>query len=101
MCWMQQLIISKQVEKGEKADLKEKYPEVEQDWKSWCTVALKDTLLKYPLKFNNEKDIENYIDAFFMYHTKEYGKYLNNVAMYVNEYYRDYPFVLKFMKTQL
>ena len=78
-----------------------KYPEQEQDWKVWCTVALKDHFLKYPLKFNNEKDIENYIDAFFKYHTDEYEKYLKNVAMYTTEYYRDYPFVMKFMKTQL
>ena len=77
------------------------YTEIEQDWKSWCTVAIKDIFLKDSLKINNEKDIENLIDAFMLYYNEKYKTYLNNVAIYVNEYFRDYPFVSTFVKKEL
>jgi hypothetical protein len=74
------------------------HPQVDSDWKTWCAVAIKDIFLKYPLKINNEKDIENLIDAFMKFYNENYEIYLNNVAMFVNEYYRDYPFVDKYIK---
>ena len=77
------------------------HPQIESDWKTWCTVAIKDILLEHPLKINNEKDIEEIIDAFMKYYEENYESYLNNIALYTNEYYRDYPFVGKFIKTRL
>ena len=81
--------------------IKEKYSEIEQDWKIWCTIAIKDIFLKDSLMINNEKDIEKLIDAFMLYYNEKYEKYLNNVAIYVNEYFRDYPFVSTFINKEL
>lgn len=81
--------------------IKKNYPDIEQDWKAWCTVAIKDIFLKDSLKINNEKDIENIIDAFMLYYNEKYSDYLNNVASYVTEYFRDYPFVSTFVNKEL
>ena len=81
--------------------IKGNYSDIERDWKVWCTIAIKDIFLSDSLKINNEKDIENIIDAFMLNYKKNYSGYINNTTMFVNEYFRDYPFVLRFIKTKL
>lgn len=62
--------------------VRDKYPELNTDWKTWSIVAVKEL---YDL-INNENDIINLIDEFVWYYKKEYDNYKNQVSNNLSEY---------------
>lgn len=75
--------------------IKEKYNNLTIDWKSWCTLLVKEQYFNKKLK--SEKDIKETIDNFVEHWIKEYNEYCNNLGMYTSEYDRDRGFVYEYM----
>jgi len=76
--------------------IKEKYPDVSSEWKAWTMILIKKLHSQDMLK--TEDDIFNNIKGFLKYKEDKYDIYLNNVGMYVNEYYRDCYFIDQYIK---
>lgn len=77
--------------------LEEKYKDETADWKSWCVVMIKRLFDRE--KLVEKDDIFKHIDQFVEYKKSEYDKYVSNIALYSDEYYRDSPFIDKYIKT--
>lgn len=77
--------------------VKEKYPNEIKDWKAWSMIVL--TRLFDNGKIIYVEDIETAINSFFVYLKQEYDNYIQNLGIYVSEYYRDLSFVSKYLKT--
>jgi len=77
--------------------LEEKHKDETADWKSWCVLLIKKLFDKEILV--EKEDIFKHIDQFLEYKKSEYDKYVSNIAMYSDEFYRDSPFVDKYIKT--
>ena len=75
--------------------IKDKHNDLTIDWKSWCTLLIKEQYFNKKLK--SEKDIKEIIDDFIVYWIKEYDEYCNNLGMYSSEYDRDRGFVYEYM----
>lgn len=75
------------------------YKDLSSDWKTWCTILIKRLFEQEKLR--TKKDILKQIDDFLMYKKKEYEKYIDNIALYSNEYHRDAPFIDKYLKQLL
>jgi len=73
--------------------VKENYNNIDKDWKVWSIVYLKNQFLNN--RIIEELDIIETIDNFFTYYKTNYKNYINDLAMYVSEYDRDYGFMLK------
>lgn len=67
------------------------------DWKAWLIIVLKK--LQEKNKLNSKKDIINHIDNFVKFKKENYDNYVIDIAMFTNEYHRDYPFIVKYLKT--
>jgi len=76
--------------------LEEKYKEETPDWKSWCVVLVKRLFDQENLK--SKEDILQHIDQFLEHKKSEYEKYVSNIAMYSDEYYRDCYFIDHYIK---
>jgi len=74
----------------------EKHKEETADWKAWCVVLIKR--LFEADKLTSKEDVFNHIDQFLAHKKSEYENYVSNIAMYSDEYYRDSPFVEKYIK---
>jgi len=79
--------------------VKEKYNNIDINWQQWSIVCLKDLQLKGKIK--TETDINIIIDDFIEYYQNNYNDYINNMGMYVNEYYRDCGFVHAFIEKKI
>jgi len=73
-----------------------RHKELELDWKSWCMVMIKRLFDQN--KLDTKEDILKHIDQFIEYKKTEYDKYVSNIAIYSDEYYRDTIFVNKYIK---
>ena len=66
-------------------------------WKAWLMLMLRklqrQDLLKTP------DDIYINIEKFVQIIDNEYDAYVTDIAIFTDEYHRDYPFMLKFLKT--
>lgn len=76
--------------------IKEKYPELNQDAKTWAVYVLK-LLLRY---LKNEADIKSVIDEFITYYQAEYANYGNDIVLSASQYDRDYNFVYNYAATR-
>ena len=76
--------------------LQEKHKEETADWKTWCVVVVKN--LFDLQKIETKEDVFNTIEEFLKHKESEYEKYVSNIALYSDEYYRDSPFVDKYIK---
>jgi hypothetical protein len=79
--------------------IKGKYNELETKWKQWSVVCLKDFQINGVLK--GEEDVFKFIDEFVEYCRIHYQLYVDDIALFSNEYERDRVFVQAFinMKT--
>jgi len=76
--------------------LEEKHKEETPSWKAWSVVAIKRL---FDLeKLESKEDVFKHIDEFLEYKKSEYEKYVSNIALYSDEYYRDSPFIDKYVK---
>lgn len=75
--------------------IKEKYYDLEPDWKSWSIVYIKNKYMKG--KINKESDIPELIDEFIKHYKNEYSDYIQHIGMSASEFDRDYGFVCKFI----
>ena len=73
-----------------------KHKEEEKDWKAWCAVLTKVLFEKELIK--TQDDVFKHIDGFFEYKKSEYEKYVSNIGLYSDEYYRDRPFINQYIK---
>ena len=76
--------------------LVEKHKDESPTWKAWCVVVVKRLFDHEKLK--SKEDIFQHIDQFLKYKKSEYEKYVSNIALYSDEYYRDSPFIDKYVK---
>lgn len=67
------------------------------DWKAWMMLMLRKLQRQDLLKTTDE--IYIHIEKFVDFIDKEYNTYVTDVAMFADEYHRDYTFMLKFLKT--
>ena len=74
--------------------IKEKYPNLELDWKAWLIVYLKNVYLKGKIK--KESEIPEFIDKFIKEYEDNYVKYIDSLGMFASEFDRDYAFVKKY-----
>jgi hypothetical protein len=72
------------------------HKELELDWKSWCVVMIKRLFDQN--KLDTKEDIFKHIDQFIEHKKTEYKKYVDNIALYSDEYYRDSPFINRYIK---
>lgn len=76
--------------------IKQEYNDYSPHWKSWAIITIKKLFEKN--KINKKIDIIEFINKFFDYKKKEYDNYIDNIGSYSNEYFRDYYFIIKFIK---
>jgi len=74
--------------------IKEKYADIELDWKIWAIVYLKNKYLKG--KISKESEIPESIDDFIIHYKNEYKEYIDKLGMSASDFDRDYGFVSKF-----
>jgi hypothetical protein len=74
----------------------QKHKEETSDWKTWCGVLIKRLFEREIVK--TKEDIFKHIDQFLEYKKKEYKKYVENIALYSDEYHRDNPFIEQYIK---
>jgi hypothetical protein len=75
--------------------VKEKYQDLELDWKAWSIVYLKHKYLRGKIK--KESDIPNLIDDFIKYYKDKYKSYVDNLGMSTSDFDRDYGFVCAYI----
>ena len=66
------------------------------EWKAWGVVLIK-RLFEIE-KVKTKKEVFEQIDKFYEHKKSEYEKYVSNIAMYSDEYWRDVYFVDKYVK---
>ena len=66
------------------------------EWKTWGVVLIKKLFQKE--KITTREEVYQNIDKFYEHKKSEYKKYVDNIAMYSDEFYRDAPFVDKFIE---
>jgi hypothetical protein len=76
--------------------LNTKHEKITPEWKAWGVVAIKR--LFHDEKIKTKEEIFEVLDKFYEYKKSEYKKYVSNIALYSDEYYRDSPFVDRFIK---
>ena len=67
------------------------------EWKAWCILTLKK--LQDNDKLSSDKDITNHIDGFVKFANDEYDNYVKDIAISTDEYYKNYSFMIKYLKT--
>ena len=72
------------------------YNNLTSDWKAWSVYVVEELCDI----INNEIDVKNIINEFNEYYQKEYQKFLDNIAMSVSDYDRDWAFIHTFMKNK-
>ena len=72
------------------------YNDLTSDWKAWSVYVVEELCDI----INNETEVKDIINEFNEYKQKEYQKFLDDVAMFVSEYDRDWAFVHAFMKSK-
>ena len=72
------------------------HAELNLDWKSWCVVMIKRLFDQN--KLDTKEDVFKHIDQFIEYKKTEYKKYVDNIVLYSDEYYRDSPFIDRYIK---
>lgn len=76
--------------------LQEKHKEESPSWKAWCVIVIKRL---FDLgKLETKEDIFKHIDKFLEHKKSEYEKYVSNIALYSDEYYRDCYFIDQYTK---
>jgi hypothetical protein len=75
--------------------IKEKYNNLNLDWKCWSVFVTKEHFLNKKIK--SEENIKETIDSFIEHWKKEYKEYCNNLGMYASEYDRDRGFVYEYL----
>ena len=76
--------------------VKEKYQDLELDWKAWSIVYLKNKYLKGKLK--KESEIPDLIDDFIKHYKDKYKEYIDGLGMSASDFDRDYGFVCSCLK---
>lgn len=66
------------------------------NWKTWAIIVIKR--LFQDEKIKTREEIYKEIDKFYEHKKSEYKKYIKNVALYSDEYYRDLNFIEKYLK---
>jgi hypothetical protein len=79
--------------------IKGKYNDLETNWKQWSIVCLKDLQINGVLK--NEEDVFKCIDDFIEYYKIHYQQYVDEIALFSNEYDRDHIFVQAFINRKI
>ena len=77
--------------------IQEKHTPLKPEWKAWIIMTLKK--LHESNKLDNDEDIKKHVDGFVTFANSDYEKHVNDTAMSVSDYDRDYPFMLKYLKT--
>lgn len=72
--------------------VKEKYPEISKDWKSWAIM----TLVKRVINVSSDSDIKVIIDAFVV-HYKNYYNDFGNDLVWASEYDKEHKFVHEYL----
>lgn len=72
------------------------YKEEPKKWKTWAVVLIKRLFEQG--KITTKKEIFKNIDLFFKHKNSEYKKYASNIGIYSDEYYKDNPFLIKYIK---
>jgi hypothetical protein len=72
--------------------VKEKYPEISKDWKSWAIM----TLIKRVINVSSDSDIKVIIDAFVV-HYKNYYNDFGNDLVWASEYDKEHKFVHEYL----
>ena len=75
--------------------VKEKYQDLELDWKAWSIVYLKNKYMKGKLK--KESEIPGLIDDFIQHYKDKYADYIKQLGLYSTEFDRDYGFVCAYL----
>lgn len=70
--------------------IKEKYNDLNIDWKCWCTILVRTQYLNN--KINSKKDVTETIDNFITYWKENYNNYCNDI-IFSDVYDRDRGFV--------
>jgi hypothetical protein len=73
--------------------VKENYPDLPLDWKSWSIVVLKHKYFKG--KVHKETDIPKIITEFIQQYKDNYAEYIQQLGISASEFDRDYGFVCK------
>lgn len=71
--------------------LEEKHKDETATWKTWCVVVIKRLFDQG--KLESKEDIFKHIDQFLKHKKSEYDKYISNIAVYSDEYFRDCYFI--------
>jgi hypothetical protein len=73
-----------------------KHSEENAEWKAWGVVLIKR--LFETEKVKTKEEIFEHLNKFYDYKKSEYEKYVSNIAMYSDEYWRDVYFIDKYVK---
>ena len=79
--------------------VKNKYPNLNKDLKTWSTIVTKNMFFVGKIKLISDIDI--IVDEFVLYWNNEYENYLNNIGVYSSEYYRDIEFINIFINNKI
>jgi hypothetical protein len=79
--------------------LEENHKEETIDWKAWSIVVL-HRLFKIE-KLTTKEEIFTHIDQFLEHKKSEYTKYVSNIAIYSDEYFRDCYFIDHYIRDKV
>jgi hypothetical protein len=79
--------------------VKENYSGLTKDWKAWTVFVVNEWVMSGQIV--EVSDIKKTIDEFIEYWKLNYQAYLNDLALYSNEYDRDIIFVRSFLQRKI
>lgn len=79
--------------------IKEHHNGLSSDWKAWAVFVINENYWRN--KITNESDIIKTINDFIVYYNNEYQNYIDDLAVFSNDFTRDKGFVLKFLHKKI